>query len=97
MPSRFKQKVVQIGNLIKDQPMTGLEKVVWWTEYVIRNNGAPYLKNPRADVSWFDFLILDVVAFLFSVIIVTLFSFYYALKLIINRFVKRRPLKRKLQ
>ncbi|KAK4879421.1 hypothetical protein RN001_007567 [Aquatica leii] len=35
--SRYKDKVTEIGTLIKDQPMTGLEKVVWWTEYVLRH------------------------------------------------------------
>lgn len=60
--------------------MTGVEKVIWWTEYVIRNKGAPHLRNPRADVSWFDFLILDVVAFLLFILFTTLFLFYKVIR-----------------
>lgn len=73
---RYKKKAVEIGRLLTDQPMTGLEKVVWWTEYVIRNQGAQYLRNPRADVSWTEFLILDVVAFLLFSLILVLFILY---------------------
>lgn len=73
---RYKKTAVEVGKLLKDQPLTGLEKVVWWTEYVIRNQGAPYLKSPRANISWSEFLILDVLAFLFSVLTIALFVFY---------------------
>lgn len=43
---RYKENAVKIGKLIGDQPMTGLERAIWWIEYVIRNNGAPHLRNP---------------------------------------------------
>lgn len=74
--NRFKAKATEIGRLIKDQPMSGLEKVVWWTEYVIRNKGASFLRNPRVDVSWTELLILDVVLFLFAILFTSLFIFY---------------------
>lgn len=75
--------------------MTGLEKVVWWTEYVIRNQGAPYLKNPRADISWSEFLILDVVAFLFSLLIVALLVFYKITQYVFRVAFGRQKLKKK--
>lgn len=65
-----------IERLIKDQPMAGLEKVIWWTEYAIRNQGALHLRNPRANMSWSEFLMLDVALFLFSILIIALFAVY---------------------
>lgn len=44
--------------------MTGLEKAVWWSEYVIRHGGTRHLRSPTADISWFEYLLLDVVAVL---------------------------------
>lgn len=79
-----------------DQPMTGLEKAIWWIEYVIRNNGAPYLQNPRASVSWAEFLILDVFAFLFGVLIVSLYILYKVSQLIKFLFTTKQR-KSKLQ
>lgn len=75
--------------------MTGLEKVVWWTEYVIRNQGAKYLRNPRADVSWAEFLILDVVAYLFSIFVVVLLVTYKIAKYVFNKLFRRKNLKTK--
>lgn len=75
--------------------MTGLEKVIWWTEYVIRNKGAQYLKNPRADVTWIDFLILDVIAFLLAVLLIALFVIYKITKCIFISVTRNR--KEKLQ
>lgn len=84
-----------IGQLIKDQPMTGLEKVVWWTEYVIRNRGAEHLKNPRAEVSWFEFLIIDVVAFLLSLFVVLLFAAYKISRILYGLVIRSRKAKQK--
>lgn len=43
--------------------MSGLEKAVWWTEYVIRHNGAHHLKNPALNMPWYQYFLVDVVAF----------------------------------
>ncbi|KAF5269280.1 hypothetical protein FQR65_LT02581 [Abscondita terminalis] len=56
----YKEKVTEIGTLIQDQPMTGLEKVVWWTEYVLRHKGAKHLRSPFLDVPIYQLLLLDV-------------------------------------
>lgn len=78
--------------------MTGLEKAVWWTEYVIRNRGAPYLRNPRADVSWSEFLVLDVVAFLFFILCTASFIVYKVFYFIVRFIFKNKTqLKNKLQ
>lgn len=45
-----------------DQPMRGIDKVVWWTEYVIRHGGAKHLRNPAADLPWYQYFLLDVAA-----------------------------------
>lgn len=87
---------MEIGKLIKDQPMSGLEKVVWWTEYVIRNKGAPYLRNPRADVTWAEFLILDVVSFLFGILTVVLYVVYKITRYLFKIVPKSSQVKKKI-
>lgn len=44
----------------KDQPQTALDRAVFWTEYVIRHNGAPHLRSAAADLYWYQYLLLDV-------------------------------------
>lgn len=61
--------------------MTGLERAVWWTEYVIRHKGAPYFRVAAADISWSEFLLLDVLAVLFLVFVAVLYIIYKTLSI----------------
>lgn len=54
--------------------MNGLEKAVWWTEYVIRNKGAKHLRNPAADLPLYQYFLLDVIGLLLSVIAVVVLT-----------------------
>lgn len=46
--------------------MKPLDRAVWWTEYVLRHRGASHLRSPTANISWTDFLELEL---LFTVLI----------------------------
>lgn len=56
--------------------MTGLDRAVWWTEYVIRHKGAEYLKSPWAIIPWYQYFLLDVLAFVVISVIVIVFVLY---------------------
>lgn len=92
---RYKLKTLDISRALKDQPMQGLEKVVWWTEFVIRNKGAPYLKNPRGSTTWSEFLILDVIGFLLFCLIIFTFVSYKILNFLVKLVLK--PNKTKME
>lgn len=62
--------------------MTGLEKAVWWTEYVIRHRGAPYFRSAAIDMSWYEYLLLDVILFLFATASLVLYILYKIVKYI---------------
>ncbi|KAF5269281.1 hypothetical protein FQR65_LT02582 [Abscondita terminalis] len=83
--SKYKEKVIEIGTLIQDQPMTGLEKVVWWTEYVLRHKGAIHLRSPFLDVPIYQMLLLDVllvvVVSIVLVLVIVRVVFKYARRL----------------
>lgn len=46
----------------RDQPLTPLETAVYWTEYVARHKGAPHMRSPGLDLSFFAYHSLDVFA-----------------------------------
>lgn len=58
--------------------MTGLERAIWWSEYVIRHKGAKRLKSPTLDLPWHQFLLLDVIGALILIILI-IFSLIYKL------------------
>ncbi|KAJ3662472.1 hypothetical protein Zmor_006820 [Zophobas morio] len=65
----YKQNLKETAQLYKDEAMSGLEKAVWWTEYVIRHKGAKHLKSPAVDVPLYQYLLLDVIGFTVGVIL----------------------------
>lgn len=52
----------ELHRIFIDEPMNGLEKAIWWSEYVIRHKGARHLRSPTADIPLYQYLMLDVIA-----------------------------------
>ncbi|KAJ3641643.1 hypothetical protein Zmor_028137 [Zophobas morio] len=77
--SKYKKRIEELRNLLYDKPMTGLEKVVWWAEYVLRHKGAIHLRSPGADFSWFGYLLVEVVLVV-TVIISTIIYLVYKVR-----------------
>ena len=61
----------RLSEQFKDRPTTPQQSVVYWTEYVIRHNGASHFKSPASRLSWFQYFLLDVIL----VVILLLISF----------------------
>lgn len=50
-------------------PIKQLDKAVFWTEYVIKHKGAHHLKSAALNLSWYQYLLLDVA----TAVILTIF------------------------
>uniref|UniRef100_A0A2A4JWQ0 UDP-glucuronosyltransferase n=1 Tax=Heliothis virescens TaxID=7102 RepID=A0A2A4JWQ0_HELVI len=57
----YRENVAKLRSLMYDQPMTPLERAVWWTEHVLRHGGARHLRSPAANMSWAEYLELELV------------------------------------
>lgn len=77
---------MRVSALFKDQPTNGLERAIWWIEYVIRNKGAPHFKNPVVDMQWHQFLLLDVFAFILCILLGAFSVIYAIVKFVIKRY-----------
>ncbi|KAK5640039.1 hypothetical protein RI129_010850 [Pyrocoelia pectoralis] len=80
---KYKNKVTELAKLAQDQPMSGLERAIWWTEYVIRHKGAKHLRSPLINMSWYQYLLLDVIALLLLCLMILCFVVYKVLKTVI--------------
>ncbi|XP_023940212.2 UDP-glycosyltransferase UGT5 [Bicyclus anynana] len=69
-----------------DRPMSPLDTTIFWLEYVIRNKGAEYMKNPARNMNWFEYTMLDVYAFILLIIVAVL-AFFLKLILIVRAIV----------
>ncbi|XP_017786764.1 PREDICTED: UDP-glucuronosyltransferase 2B9-like [Nicrophorus vespilloides] len=59
-----KEKITNLANVALDKPMSALDTVVWWTEYVIRHKGAYHLRSPAIHMPYYKYFMLDVFGFL---------------------------------
>ncbi|KAB0792678.1 hypothetical protein PPYR_14637 [Photinus pyralis] len=73
---KYRNRIKELAELAQDQPMTGLERAVWWSEYVIRHKGAHHLRSPLLDIPWYQYLFLDVIAVLLFVFTLTMYICY---------------------
>lgn len=64
--------------------MTGIQKAVWWTEYVLRHKNTNYLRSPAADITWWEYFMLDVLAFVLILFAILLYVSIKAFKLLHN-------------
>ncbi|PFX33442.1 UDP-glucuronosyltransferase 2A3 [Stylophora pistillata] len=69
--SRYKAKAMHISGLLRDRPQTPLQKACDWIEYSLRHDGALHLQAQVFNIPWYQYYLLDVIAFLFAVVTVT--------------------------
>lgn len=62
---KFKENVGKKSKIMKDQIVPPREKIKFWIDYVMRHNGAHHLQVAGVKLSWYQYLSLDVLAFLF--------------------------------
>lgn len=68
-----------LSKAFKDRPMTPEQSVVYWTEYIIRHNGAPNMKTASSQLNWFQYFLLDILSIVvISVICIIYFSYLAA-------------------
>ncbi|CAK1556340.1 unnamed protein product [Leptosia nina] len=72
----YRTKAKEISRRFKDRPMNALDTAIFWLEYIIRNNGASYMKSPAMELSWLAYTMLDMI-FKISVFLFCL-TFSYA-------------------
>ncbi|XP_039753658.1 UDP-glycosyltransferase UGT5-like isoform X1 [Pararge aegeria] len=77
---KYLKAATEVSRRFKDRPMAPLDTAMYWLEYVIRNNGAEFMKNPASNMSWIVYNMVDVYAFVLIILLtillisVTLFS-----------------------
>lgn len=55
---------------MQDRITSPADSAVYWTEYVIRHNGAVHLRSPESDLSWVELLHLDLLLLMHILLIV---------------------------
>ncbi|XP_071057485.1 UDP-glucosyltransferase 2-like isoform X2 [Onthophagus taurus] len=70
---KYRENVKKLAELLQDEPMTGLEKAVWWTEHVIRHKGAKHYRSAAIEMPFYEYFLLDVIGFLLLVLFIVIY------------------------
>lgn len=66
----YLERAKELERIWKDRPMSPMDTAIFWLEYMIRNKGAEYMKNPARNMNWFAYTMLDIYAFILVIFIV---------------------------
>jgi len=80
----YKNRIEQLSKLFKDAPYDTLQNAVRWIEYVIRQNGTPFLRNSLCDEPWYQRYDWDIIGFLAIVLFIASLISIWALLLILR-------------
>lgn len=84
----YKNEVRKYKTIIEDQPIKGVDKAIWWIEYIIRHQRAKHLRNPAIEMPIYQYFMLDIIAFLILAILVGSLCFVKMCMLLKYRFPK---------
>ncbi|XP_065332904.1 uncharacterized protein LOC135934835 [Cloeon dipterum] len=76
----FYKNAQELKTRVRDQPESPLDRAVFWTEYVLRHNGAPHLRTAATDMSWWQVHLIDVYGAIFAVLSTVLIFDSYLIK-----------------
>ncbi|EDW04367.1 GH20997 [Drosophila grimshawi] len=61
--SSYQEQVQRVSRIFRDRPIQPRKSAVYWIEYVIKHKGAPHMRSAGLDLEWYQFYLLDVIAF----------------------------------
>ncbi len=78
----------KLSQSFRDRPMSPKQTVIYWTEYVIRNNGAPQLRTSGADMPLYQYFFLDIVLLVIVTISLVTYVTVWLMRRIYNLCIK---------
>ncbi|XP_069670432.1 UDP-glucosyltransferase 2-like [Periplaneta americana] len=80
----YRTNAKRLSQLFRDRPQSALDTAIYWTEYVIRHRGAPHLRSAALDLTWYQYLLLDVILLIIALIIALGFIIIYSFKIMLK-------------
>ena len=73
------------AKLVRDQPMSGRDTLLYWVDFTVRNKGPQFL-HPRSveQLAWYQYFLIDVTVFLLACIVLAVYVMHLQIKLTIR-------------
>jgi len=81
----YKENVQKLSQIVQDEPMSSLDKAIWWLEYAIRNKDASKILHYHGvNIPTYQYYYLDVIFVYIGILIIL----YYLLKFLFKILIK---------
>lgn len=77
----YRTRASDFGKLLMDQINTPLDRAVWWIEHVMRHPKLYSGRSPVHKLYWFQYFLLDVIAFYLALIFILFMVFTKCLRI----------------
>lgn len=77
---KYATNVRELSSKFRDRPQEPLETAKFWVEYVIRHNGARFLRSPALKLNFLQYENLDVYSFILFVLVTIVYGVWAVLK-----------------
>ncbi|XP_050521168.1 UDP-glucosyltransferase 2-like [Daktulosphaira vitifoliae] len=85
----YSSNAKKLSQRFSDRPLNATETAVYWTEYVIRHKGASHLRTAAVGMPWWKYFLVDVIAFIASIVFIVLYVIYFLLKTAYKKITKK--------
>lgn len=82
---KYSEAAHRVSQMFRDRPMNARDTAVYWIEYVIRHRGAPHLQYPAVHLNFWQKNSIDVIAFLFAALLISVKIFALSWKLVLSK------------
>uniref|UniRef100_A0A1I8P863 UDP-glucuronosyltransferase n=1 Tax=Stomoxys calcitrans TaxID=35570 RepID=A0A1I8P863_STOCA len=89
----YHDNVKRYSNIFRDRPIQSRDAAVYWIEYVIRHKGAPQIRSAGLDLTWYQFYLLDVIAFVVAALLLASLAIVILVRQILYGIRQRRKIK----
>jgi glucuronosyltransferase len=76
--------MLAVSRAYHDRPMSALDTAIFWTEYVIRHGGARHMRSAALDLAWYQYLLIDVIAFIVVIGAGSLITLYIVVRKVLR-------------
>ncbi|MBN3298333.1 UDB31 glucuronosyltransferase, partial [Amia calva] len=89
----YRQNMQRLSGLHQDQPLTPLDRALFWIEFVMRHKGAAHLRTESYKLPWYIYHSVDVVTTLLAIVLTFLALIVFSCWFLCLRMCKRKKSK----
>lgn len=89
----YRAKIKHVSKLYNDRLNSPRQLVTYWTDYVLRHQGAKHLQSPAIYLTWWQLLSLDVIALILVILFIAIYTFVWLVKCLCCRGGKNKEQK----